>query len=495
MAIEPIKGFYVHDEVTDTDGVAKIGIDGIDDFKFNVNNAVDIVQSKGDVLELSELQNDKYINTDGQEKSQTSFKYASIEITNNLVGKKLYVSGSAWYAIKPYVFVGNSGVVYPDVTGDSTPTQYTDLEFTPNETGTLYVQKYWAGTYHHFVRAYKEGIGDTIDYDARKDVIAFVPKSLTLTQNKLMHADDGAIISVTGEYYITDYIEVPPTGKVTITTQHFYENALYCFFDKNKEFISGKNSEGGSSITSIQNECVTVPKLASYIVVGIYATSTMREPYLCIGAPQNSASSRKWADKKWVCIGDSLTEYNKRTAKHYYDYVADVTGIEVVNMGVSGTGYARASDNFMTRVLNVPTDADVITIFGSGNDGGAGLELGTASDTGTETMGGVINTTIDNLYSILPVVQLGIVTPTPWVGNMPSDSGFMERYSNLIVEICKRRSIPCLDLFHCSNLNPNSSEVRAAAYSKDEGSGVHPDETGHKIIAPRFKAFLETLLM
>ena len=32
------------------------------------------------------------------------------------------------------------------------------------------------------------------------------------------------------------------------------------------------------------------------------------------------------------------------------------------------------------------------------------------------------------------------------------------------------------------------------AYSKDGGSGTHPDETGHKIIAPRFKGFLETLL-
>lgn len=30
MAIEPIKGFYVHDEVTDTDGVAKIAPEAIE---------------------------------------------------------------------------------------------------------------------------------------------------------------------------------------------------------------------------------------------------------------------------------------------------------------------------------------------------------------------------------------------------------------------------------------------------------------------------------
>jgi lysophospholipase L1-like esterase len=181
---------------------------------------------------------------------------------------------------------------------------------------------------------------------------------------------------------------------------------------------------------------------------------------------------------------------------HYFDYIAGATGISIHNMGVSGSGYAKGgSDNFMTRISNVPTDSDVVTIFGSGNDGSSGLSLGTASDTGTTTLGGVINTTIDNLYVIMPVVKLGIVTPTPWVNNMPLDEGFMESYSNLLVEICKRRSIPCLDLYHCSNLNPNSSQVRTIAYSNDEGNGVHPNELGHKLIASHFKSFLETLLM
>jgi lysophospholipase L1-like esterase len=95
----------------------------------------------------------------------------------------------------------------------------------------------------------------------------------------------------------------------------------------------------------------------------------------------------------------------------------------------------------------------------------------------------------------MPVVQLGIITPTPWQGNMPSDNGWMENYSNLIVQICRRRSIPCLDLFHCANLNPNSAEVRAIAYARDDGGGVHPSEAGHMIIAPRIQAFLDTLLL
>lgn len=65
-------------------------------------------------------------------------------------------------------------------------------------------------------------------------------------------------------------------------------------------------------------------------------------------------------------------------------------------MGASGTGYANSGDSFRTRVLNIPADDDIVTIFGSGND---------------------------------------------------------------------------------------------------EGGGVHPSEAGHKLIAPRFKAFLESILM
>ena len=68
-------------------------------------------------------------------------------------------------------------------------------------------------------------------------------------------------------------------------------------------------------------------------------------------------------------------------------------------------------------------------------------------------------------------------------------------YIDAIIEICKRKSIPVLDLYHKSNLHPDDADFRALAYSKDDGNGVHPDETGHKIIAPMFESFLDSLLL
>ena len=431
----------------------------------------------------------------------SQLQYASAQITADLVGVEMYVSGTAWYDTTPYVFVGTS-VVYPDTSTGSTLTQITDLSFTPTEVGTLYINKFDYGSTHHVGAAkYDEitsikpsilpqplPVKDTIDYDAVE---------LTYTTSKLLNGETGLITDGSSEnYVVTDYTAVLPDTKVMISAQHFYGQGLYAFYDENRQFISGRSSEAGGTVTKMYCEIVDVPTNAAYIVLGHLRQSSFFYCYLGQGAKQDALPSQMWSRYKWTCVGDSLTEYNIRTSVHYFDYVSAATGINIVNMGVSGSGYAKGdSYNFMTRIADVPTDSDVVTIFGSGNDGSAGLPLGTASDTGTETLGGVINTTIDNLYAIMPVVNLGIVTPTPWQGNMPYNNGFMENYSNLIVEICKRRGIPCLDLFHCSNLNPNSAEVRALAYSKDNGGGTHPDELGHKLIAPRFKAFLETLLI
>ena len=201
--------------------------------------------------------------------------------------------------------------------------------------------------------------------------------------------------------------------------------------------------------------------------------------------------------KKWTVIGDSLTEHNQRATKNYHDYIAEETGITVVNLGRSGRGYAKVSDgmNFSGVYVNIPEDTDVITIFGSGNDMSSGLSLGTATDSSNTTICGCINLALDSIYSAFPLVPIGVITPTPWENAEPSDGTTgMSNYCAKIVEICGLRGIPCLDLYHCSNLHPDDDDFKEIAYSKDEGSGVHPDENGHKFIAPRFRQFLFSLI-
>lgn len=205
----------------------------------------------------------------------------------------------------------------------------------------------------------------------------------------------------------------------------------------------------------------------------------------------------KWKNKSWVAFGDSLTEQNAMTTKHYYDYVRDETGINITVMGVGGSGYAKGGTNaFYNRISNVPITADVITIFGSFNDLSSGLSLGNEDDSGTDTIAGCMNTTLDNLFTAYPLAVVGVVAPTPWQSATPlSATSSASQYCALLKRICERRSIPYLDLFHQSLLRPWDASFKSLAYTKDGGGGTHPDETGHKLIAPRFKGFLDTLLI
>lgn len=252
----------------------------------------------------------------------------------------------------------------------------------------------------------------------------------------------------------------------------------------------------------------------------------------------------KWRGLKWCAVGDSITEKNSRATKNYVDYIAEETGIDAVNMGHSGTGYKRRFENekaFYQRIGNLPdksnvSDCDVVTIFGSFNDAyyffkrddnGAvvrkdGLpvldmdSIGTAYDTGTDTLGGCINTTIDYIHEKMPKAKLGIITSVPMRSHnkINKTTGDAE-YNSLLKEICRVRNIPFYDLYSESVLRPWEKSCREQYYTRDtmmvedengnqtlktedDGSvyyfGEHPDENGHKLVANQIEGFLEELI-
>jgi lysophospholipase L1-like esterase len=200
---------------------------------------------------------------------------------------------------------------------------------------------------------------------------------------------------------------------------------------------------------------------------------------------------------KWGAMGDSFTDpatlSGQPDTRNYVDLIAEQTGVDVINYGKSGGGYkAREAQNeaFYQVALAVASNLNVVTIFGSGNDQNwVTLEqIGTARDTGTETLCGCMNTAIDNLISVNPLVRIGLVTPTPW-RNYPPDSTtatWMKIYSERIIEVAALRGIPCLDLYHDSNLRPWNADCLAALYIDN----THPNTEGHKRIASQIKAFL-----
>jgi lysophospholipase L1-like esterase len=85
--------------------------------------------------------------------------------------------------------------------------------------------------------------------------------------------------------------------------------------------------------------------------------------------------------------------------------------------------------------------------------------------------------------------------PTTMVAN-----NHMDDYVEKLQKIANYRGVPFLDLYHGSNLRPENETNRNACFYNESsldgnGDGVHPNELGHRIIAPKIYEFLKTLLL
>lgn len=220
----------------------------------------------------------------------------------------------------------------------------------------------------------------------------------------------------------------------------------------------------------------------------------------------NITSKNVYLDgKKWCVIGDSITEVNFRTNYNYHYYVAkSVENMTVYNYGISGSGFYNRSGVASTITQ---TDIDILTVFFGTNDW-ANVEsnnkqLGTFLDTGTTTVSGCINTLLSDLIAKFPTKIIGVFTPLPRLTNWGSNAaantqGYtLEQLSNLIIQYAKHYSLPYLDLYHESNLPVWNSDANAyyfTAPSLSAPDGLHPNDAGHKVIAGKVKAFLESIV-
>ena len=332
-------------------------------------------------------------------------------------------------------------------------------------------------------------------FNELKSSFALERLPITINSRKLLYNNGtvGDFDSIA--FGVSDQIDISAYDFLKIVASTTTPNALFAFYDSNGIFINAKTPETSGLIE--YSVFVNVPDNAKYVRVSQYTGTGYQQASVSY---INGVSGTNWVGKKWVCIGDSLTEVNTTSTKRYCEYVADETGIIVNNYGVGGTGYANpngTAGNFVTRMASVPTDADVYTIFGSFNDYNYNnLPIGDPTDSGTASICGYINDAFDALFARVPLANLGVISPCPWVSiNQITSSGtFGKDYSAALKACCERRSIPFMDLYVESGLRPWDENFRNLVYTDDPSSGIHPNAIGHKILSTKIKAFLGTLL-
>lgn len=204
--------------------------------------------------------------------------------------------------------------------------------------------------------------------------------------------------------------------------------------------------------------------------------------------------------KKWALIGDSITEYNYRATVNYSMYIKNKVGsLTLYNYGQSGTGYFD-SHNIANSITQ--TDMDFITVaLGTNDFGKATLPLGAFLDTGTTTVSGCINTLLSSLITKFYNKKIYVFTPVPRLssyglnGATNAQGYSLEQLSELIKQYCRHYSLPCLDLYHGSNLpvwtaGGNTYYFTAPNYPSPDG--LHPNDAGHAVMAQKIQPFLES---
>lgn len=197
-----------------------------------------------------------------------------------------------------------------------------------------------------------------------------------------------------------------------------------------------------------------------------------------------------WSHLKWYVLGDSLTaEETTFAPKKYYDFIREKTGIQTIVDGIGATGYKNGEDegkSFVDRVKNIPDGVDVVTIFGSGND---------ISSADPEYANRALYDAMAYLVINRPDLRVIVVPPSPWKNHDKRGElwkAYVDRMQ-VCCEACNCRFVA--DMFYCPPFD-GKYETHMARFFTTDPNGIHPNEEGHKALAPFFyNALLQELAL
>ena len=212
--------------------------------------------------------------------------------------------------------------------------------------------------------------------------------------------------------------------------------------------------------------------------------------------------------KKIVFLGDSITEGcgTSGVEHHFVTLIGKMGECEVKNYGIGGTRFARQTTptweiwdkDFCGRVEELDEDADVVVVFGGTNDFGHGdAPLGTIEDRSLYTFYGACHHIMTRLHERFAGKPIVFLTPLHRCnednpkgdGNKPYNVAPLKTYVNIIREMAEYYSLPVLDLYAVSGIQPKVDAIR----EKLCPDGLHPNDAGHRILAEKIFNFLKSL--
>lgn len=208
-------------------------------------------------------------------------------------------------------------------------------------------------------------------------------------------------------------------------------------------------------------------------------------------------------NKNIAFLGDSITEGYGATDRYgYVDYFREYSGANCVNCGIAGTRIAKQKsitwdhptfdEDFCKRAREMKGEFDFIIVFGGTNDYGHGdADFGTFGNRTSDTFYGALHTLYRTLIEKYPTTEIVVITPIHRADEDVVKNAvtglYLKSYIDAIREVAEYYSLPVLDLYKYSGIQPNIPVVRET-FVKD---GLHPTDLGHQRIARKIIKYLE----
>ena len=327
-------------------------------------------------------------------------------------------------------------------------------------------------------------------------------KNVTLQKEYAINPSYGLPDSLPGKARTsTDYMELRDGCESTYCNINGY---IY-YYDENKNYlksITPQSLETPAGIVALPQSDTKIKYIRYTFVttddkaLATYWITDQGKPYendkLYIPKDkiEDMSKTESWYKGKKICVyGDSVTEQNK-----WQSFVSSYFNCSFYNRGVGGTTVTQinSSTNHMsgdTRIETIPTDSDVVLVFGGHNDwSSASINMG---DIKTDELSESVSfksafaLMLKKIQTRCPNAK--IITMTP-VGGRTEEASTnqnkqfyirdlcMTDFANAVKEISAYYGIPCIDI----NANSGINTLNHTTYIADL---IHPNLEGGKLIA------------
>lgn len=213
-------------------------------------------------------------------------------------------------------------------------------------------------------------------------------------------------------------------------------------------------------------------------------------------------------------LGDSLTEgvgVVDRERNRFDNIIRRECGLKKTNnYGIGGTriahqfypsAKARWDLDFCGRLFDMDPSADVVVVFGGGNDYYHGdAQFGEIGDTDRTTFCGSVYYLVSMIKELYPSAVHVFITPMRLrYCTLPSQSKHkrpgtemrpLKDYVDAIANIASAQGFRVFNAYECLGIDPDKPEDRAKYIASDD---VHMVDAGHQVLAAKLIGFLKSI--